>query len=133
MDSNDGRRAGVFQWSAGGWFGSQLGATLWPLVVGIVVRAHDRSLGVVLLALALLPTAVGILLWQRRRIVSPYPALQILLAFSGLSALLAVIAVHLAGLSPTALGLPPVWLLVLYPALMLVLHRREQAARRAAA
>lgn len=123
---------GAFQWSRAGWFGSQLGATLWPLLLGLAVFAHSKALGAELVVLALLPNAIGIHLWLRRHELAPYPALQLLLAVCGVSAVLSVFAVAHTGLSPAALGLPPVWLLAIYPALMLVFHLRERAARQAA-
>lgn len=122
---------GAFQWNRAGWFGSQLGATLWLLLLGIAVLAHVKELGTALVVLALLPNAIGIYLWHRRHELAPYPAIQILLAACGLSALLSLIVVARAGLSPSLLGLPPAWLLAMYPALMLVFHLRERAAKQA--
>jgi hypothetical protein len=121
---------GAFQWNRAGWFGSQLGATLWPLLLGVAVLTHSKALGAELVVLALLPNAIGIHLWLRRHEIAPYPAIQILVAACGLSALLSLFVVARAGMSPSSLGLPP-GILPIYPALMLVFHLRERAARQA--
>ena len=126
------RGTGAFQWNRGGWFGSQLGATLWLLIVGAMTVAHDRALGALLLFLGALPNALGVLLWSRRSVLSPYPALQALLVLCGLSALAAICSVRAFGLSPSSLGLPSAWLLMLFPGLMLLFHVRERGARNAA-
>lgn len=129
----DGKRgAGAFQWNRGGWFGCQVGATLWPLLLGVGTFIHVRPLGTLLIALGLVPHGVGIALWRRRHGLAPYPAIQALLAACGLAALLSVVAVKAAGLSPSSLGLPSGWVLLMYPVLMLAFHHREERVRRAA-
>jgi len=133
MERRGNRGTEAFQWSRGGWFGSQLGATLWPLILGVVVFTQLKSLGLLLIAFAVTPNLVGIALWRRRHVLAPYPAFQSLVAACGLAALLAVVSARAAGFSPVSLGLPPAWLLLMYPGLMLIVHLRERSARRAAA
>jgi hypothetical protein len=131
MDRRAERAGGAFQWSRGGWFGGQLGATLWLVLLGVALLARSQPVGIVLVVLGLVPNAVGLALWRRRDTLPPYPAVQILLAVCGVSAGLALLGVALAGLPPSSAGPPSAWLLLMYPGLMAFLHLRERAARRA--
>ena len=65
-------------WNAGGWFGSQLGGTLWLFVAGGVVASESPRSAAVLLACGLVSNLVGCLLWARRGRLDPYRALQAL-------------------------------------------------------
>lgn len=125
--------AGAFQWNRGGWFGSQLGATLWLFILGIMLLSQSRSVGGFLLLFGLIPNLIGLLLWRRRQSVSPYPAIQGLLAACGLSALFAMLCFRAAGIAESSVDLPSLWLLLVYPGLMLAFHFQEQSARKAAA
>lgn len=125
------RGSGAFQWNRGGWFGAQVGATLWLILLGGTLLARSEPVGILLVGLGLAPNLVGVVLWRRRDTLSPYPAIQVLLAVCGVSALLAVLGVRLSGLAPSAAGLPSAWLLLMYPGLMAVLHLREREARKA--
>lgn len=120
---------GAFQWNRGGWFGSQVGATLWIVLLGASLLPSSPGLGGLVVTLGLIPNALGGLLWRRRQTLSPYPALQALLATCGLAALLALVCLRAAGVAG-ADTLHAWGSIALYPGLMLVFHLRERSARR---
>ena len=132
MERHRKESTGAFRWSRSGWFGGQLGATVWPLLLGVGVSTQVAGLGALLIVLAVAPNLVGFALWRRRETLAPYPAIQILLAVCGLCMMLAMVCVSAAGLSANALGMPA-WILLLYPGLMLAFHLRERGARKKAA
>ena len=88
---------GRFQWNIGGWFGSQLGGTVWMLVGAAVLASQAPWIAAWWVACFLAASAVGIGLWLRRDRIRPYPALQALLATCGLAGLLAIVGLHLFG------------------------------------
>ncbi|MCP3985209.1 MAG: hypothetical protein GY723_12540 [bacterium] len=132
MEHQGRRGLGAFQWNRGGWFGSQLGATLWLILLGGLLLAQSRPVGGLVVLCGLIPNLIGLALWRRRSSVSPYPAIQILIAVCGLGALVAMLGLRLFSLSQSSSELSSVWFLLIYPALMLAFHLQEQAARRAA-
>ena len=69
-----------FQWNTGGWFGAQLGGTLWILLLAVLLVSKDVWLALTVFAAFLLPNVVGTLLWRARGRIAAYPAIQILLA-----------------------------------------------------
>ena len=125
------RGPGQFQWNRSGWFGGQAGATSWLVLLGCLLLVQGELVGVVALALGLLSNVLGLLLWRRRQTMPPYPALQILLGVTGLSAAVSLAAISVAGSSFSASS--GFWFLLLYPALMLRFHLQERATRKAAA
>ncbi len=129
----DGKRGpGRFQWNRGGWFGGQIGSTLWLILLGGSLLMRGRSAGAALLALGLIPNLVGTWLWRHRRTRSPYSALQLLVAVAGACALVGLQVLSRSGLPPASLGLPSGFgLLLIYPGLMVLFHFRERAARKA--
>jgi hypothetical protein len=91
MTSNEPvKGAGCFQWSAGGWFGSQLGSTCWMLVGGVWLAVLAPLIGVIWLVCFAVANAVGTALWLRRDRLRPYPAIQILFLVIAICGLLAV-------------------------------------------
>jgi hypothetical protein len=82
--------AGCFQWSAGGWFGSQLGSTCWMLVGGVWLAVLAPLIGVTWLVCFAVANAVGTSLWWRRDRLRPYPAIQILFLVIAICGLVAV-------------------------------------------
>jgi len=77
------------QWNAGGWFGAQIGATVWMLVAGVLAGIRNVPAGLILLALFAIPNLIGFVLWKRRRL-SCYASTQLLIAAAGVCGLLAV-------------------------------------------
>lgn len=133
MDFQGKEGPGLFQWNRGGWFGSQLGMTLWIGLLGVFLVSASPAVGLALIGLTLLANGLGTLLWMRRDRLAPYPAIQALLVIGGLCAVLALVVVADAGLPAQETGLPTPWFLLMYPGLMLSFHLRERAARRALA
>ncbi len=88
MDS--GAHGGGFVWTAGGWFGSQLGATCWLFFAALSVMPERGAEGAALLGLFLAANAAGLALWLLRARISAYPALQLLIAIAAVSALAAI-------------------------------------------
>lgn len=123
-------------WSAAGWFGAQVGCTLWIAILGARVWSSSAALGGVLLALFAAPTALGVLLWIARRRLGPHAALQALLALAGSAGALAAAVVKRygtpLGIEPQ-LGVDPLAILLAFGALMLVFFLRDRLARRRAA
>jgi hypothetical protein len=128
------RGTGRFRWNRGGWFGGQIGATLWLVLLGCLLMAQGRVAGAAVLVLGLLPNLVGLLLWRRRHRLSPYPAVQLLLATAGISALVSMLVLLHSGVPLSSLQLPSgLWFLGIYPGLMFVFHLQERAGRKTAA
>ena len=76
-------------WNAAGWFGGQVGATLWMLIAGTLAAARDLPMGMAVLLLFAVPNVVGAALWLSRRL-SCYASMQILIAITGACSLAAV-------------------------------------------
>jgi len=70
------------EWNTGGWFGGQLGGTLWILISAAISLGHDISTGIILLALFLVPNIVGLILWRQKKLTC-YQSLQIVFALCG--------------------------------------------------
>lgn len=77
------------EWNAGGWFGSQLGGSLWILVASVLSAIRDPSTGLILFAIFAAPNIVGYLLWRKQNL-SCYKAMQILIGLMGICGLLAI-------------------------------------------
>ncbi len=126
--------SGRFHWNRGGWFGSQVGSTAWLILLGCLVIAQGRMVGAAVLVLGLLPNLVGVALWRSRHRLSPYPALQLLVATAGIAGLVSMLLLWRSGGDAPSLSLPSsLWFLILYPGLMLVFHLQERAAGKTAA
>src|SRR5215470_9138380 len=80
---------GYFRWTAGGWFGSQIGGTSWLLVGAAVLAPRAPVVAVIWLACYAAANAVGLGLWRRRTRVRPHTTFQVLLLACGISGLLA--------------------------------------------
>jgi len=76
-------------WNAGGWFGGQIGATLWILVAGILTAVRDLPTGIVVVLLFVTPNAIGLTLWASRKL-SCYASTQIMMGVSGVCGLATV-------------------------------------------
>ena len=84
-----------------GWFGSQLGGTLWIAVGGALALGRDLRTGLVVLGLFVAANALGWQLWRRRGARPPLASLRRLLLLVGASGCLAVFALERAGLFET--------------------------------
>ena len=76
-------------WNVGGWFGGQLGATVWILVAGILTAIRDLPTGVFVVLLFVIPNVVGVVLWLSRKL-SCYATTQILIGITGIFGLVTV-------------------------------------------
>ncbi len=77
-------------WNAGGWFGGQVGATLWMLVAGILTAVRDLTTGLIVVCLFVSANVVGLFLWVSRKL-SCYASTQIMVGFSGICGLSTVL------------------------------------------
>lgn len=77
------------EWNASGWFGAQLGSSVWILVAAGLSAVRDVSTGVVLFGIFAVPNVVGYLLWRGKKL-SCYAATQFLIGLMGIFSLLAV-------------------------------------------
>ncbi len=123
--------SGAFQWNRGGWFGAQIGSTLWLVIPGFVLLSQSKPVGGLVVFFGVIANLVGLALWRRRNTVPPYPAVQVLIAACGVAALAAILSLLAADLSLPDEGIPSAWLLLIYPGLMLAFRFQEQSARRA--
>ena len=127
---------GQFQWNAGGWFGSQLGGTVWMLVAGVMFLPQSLVSATVLIACFAIANAVGCRLWLRRDRLAPYPSIQRLLAVMAVFFVVAFVAFDQTGplmylnLEPTPFPKNLYWLLLMLPAIMLMFHFIEREARK---
>jgi hypothetical protein len=119
-----------FRWNAGGWFGSQLGGTLWLLLLALLVFPKDALAASVVLACFAGANLVGIWLWRRRQRIAAYPALQGMIAACGVASLIALAFLDSRPESPGFAPSIPYWVLLIFPAVMVVfLLQRRSAAR----
>jgi hypothetical protein len=122
-------------WNAGAWFGAQLGGTTWMAVAALAFARLSGTLALELLGLFLASNVVGLWLCSRRTRLDPYVGLQLVMAVAGLCSLAAFALIRSSGLVselPRWVGVRDFrtsWLLA-YPAVILVLHLRQRAARR---
>lgn len=120
--------SGKFQWNTGGWFGAQIGSTLWLLLLGAMILNTDTTTGSVLLLLFTLPNLAGWITWRERHRIEPYPAIQALLGMIGLSSLFAVVILDISGyitkIEPGMRNTPKqaYGYLLIFPVLMVAFH-----------
>jgi hypothetical protein len=87
---------GRFQWNAGGWFGSQVGSTLWLFILAYLMAPTSTTAAAWLAGCAVAPNLLGGILWMKRDRLAPYLAIQCLVAAVGVVTLLAfLVADHL--------------------------------------
>lgn len=122
---------GAFRWNTGGWFGGQLGATAYLLLIGIVVLIDSPKDGLPILVCGLIPNLFGYYLWRRRARIRPYPAIQALLLTTFLCTLAfgafvrwqadpRITETYFKGIEKGG------WILLLFPALMLQTYYFER-------
>jgi hypothetical protein len=120
--------SGKFQWNTGGWFGGQIGSTLWLLLLGMILLNKNVIIGSIILLFFILPNMMGWIIWHERHRIEPYPAIQALLGMIGFSSLFAVIILDLSGyitkLEPGMRDSPKqaYWYLLIFPVLMIAFH-----------
>ena len=126
----------AFSWNAGGWIGTQLGSTLWLLILGLVLVRRDALGGWLCVASFVLLNAWGWYLWRSREHLSAYAGLQRFLLAASVIVGVVVMVVNGRGLSePLTPGAVvstylPYWAIAAAPALMLLFFLRERTVRR---
>ena len=80
-------------WNVGGWFGGQLGATVWMLVAGILTAIRDFPTGMFVVLLFAIPNIVGMVLWLSCKL-SCYASTQFLIGISGICGFVTVYALE---------------------------------------
>ena len=126
----------AFAWNVGGWFGAQLGCTLWLPILGLVLLRKDALAAWVCVASFLVLNAWGFYLWRARERLSAYAGLQRFLLAASVIIAVVVVVVNTRGLSepPNAGALVstylPYWVIAAAPALMLFFFFRERSVRR---
>ncbi len=98
MEVNDPRVGpGQFQWSPGGWFGAQLGGTVWMLIAAVVLIPEGAEVAGIALLCFSVPNLVGLLLYRQRHRIAPYPALQGLIFVIGIVTAIIVVYLNQSG------------------------------------
>jgi len=82
---------GRFQWNTGGWFGAQLGSTVWLILAATIQLPGYPKATVVALACFLVPNVFGLILFLNRHRVAPYPAIQWLICAIGVASIIFVV------------------------------------------
>jgi hypothetical protein len=82
---------GLFQWNTGGWFGAQIGSTVWMLLVATWMAPLAPEIAVVGLLCFVVPNVLGTWTWCRRDWIAPHLAIQMLMASLTASSLLLLI------------------------------------------
>jgi hypothetical protein len=98
MKDHDKIASTAFCWKGGGWFGGQLGGTLWLLICGLVFLAKDILCGLISIACFILLNAFGLYLWRQRARLSAYKVIQSLLAITAATVILLVVMANLRGI-----------------------------------
>jgi hypothetical protein len=131
------RAGGAFRWNAGAWFGAQIGSTLWLVILGVALSfREDPSAGTAIIALAVAVNGIGLILWEHRDRIRPYPAIEVLTAVVGCAAFLTFALLDgtsawgLAGTQASG-ARPPYAVLLVFPAMMAMFAVQEHVARRA--
>ncbi len=124
----------VPQWNAG-WFGLQLGGTLWLLIMAVVLVGRSSGTAALVFGCFLIPNLFGTWLWFSRVRLSVYRAARVFLPILGLFSILAVFIADRAGqwtvmgfggpnnVSATSMC---VLILILVVALMILFHVKER-------
>jgi len=120
--------SGKFQWNTVGWFGAQIGSTLWLLLLGMILLNKTVIIGSIILLFFILPNMMGWIIWNERHRIDPYPAIQALMGVIGFSSLFAVIILDLSSyitkLEPGMRDSPKqaYGYLLIFPVLMIAFH-----------
>ncbi len=127
MDTQKSLERNSFVWNAGGWFGSQVGGSVWMLFCGLSLMFADAISGLVCLGGFALTNAIGCYLWQHREKVDPYVGLQrLFFTLAVVCAIMSVVLYRRGFLSSRE----SILLIVIPPALMTFLALQNWAVKR---
>ncbi|HXH02231.1 MAG TPA: hypothetical protein VNN09_02815 [Candidatus Competibacteraceae bacterium] len=82
---------GRFQWNTAGWFGSQLGSTVWLLGAALTMLPEHTEAGIVAFFCFFIPNIFGLMLYLRRNRIAPYAAFQWSILMTGIVSTLFVV------------------------------------------
>ena len=124
---------GRFQWNKGGWFGAQVGSTLYLICLGCALMFRALLPGIIVLLCGIVPNIVGLLLWWNRDRLAPYRAIQRLLLTVFIFTLIAcgtgIFCEHKTDIDHVFTGATrSSWIVVVMPVLMLLFRLLERAA-----
>lgn len=88
-------------WNAGGWFGAQLGGTVWLAIAAAFLADRSMTVASIVLALFFVANGVGGVLWRQRSRMSLFSGMQVLLAAIWACSIAAIFAIDRAGLWDT--------------------------------
>jgi hypothetical protein len=115
-----------FGWTAGGWFGGQLGGTVWLFLLGVVTVPIDLLSGLVAFASFVVGNLWGVALWRRRQRLPAYSGLQLM--WLGLVPVFAAAVVTTRARAPSVML--PYWTIAVPLVLMAVFWLKQHGARR---
>jgi len=115
-------RVSPFQWN-GGWFGIQLGGTLWMFLGSLAMLSVSPVAGVVFFVAFALANALGLALWARRGQLRIYTAVQVFLL--GLAAL-SIVCVTVADWCRQIPDADAYWSMLIFPSLMVQFYLHER-------
>ncbi len=129
---------GGLRWDFGAWFGSQLGSSLWMLLVALLLLARAPLAASLVLAVFALVNATGALLWTRRERLRAHAAMQVQLWVSSAGSVACLYVLARLGGFEKLPGAGPVsahrWALIVLAMtvfLSLLFWRQDRAAARA--
>ncbi len=76
MDTKNPLESKSFVWNAGGWFGSQVGGSVWMLFGGLSLLFSDVFSGLACLFGFAIVNSIGCSLWLHREQIDPYVGFQ---------------------------------------------------------
>lgn len=132
------RRHGAgLRWNTGGWFGGQIGGTLWMLISALVLWSADGPVALPLLVCFAIPNVLATGIWIRRNRWRPLSALLTLFALIGAFSLAAIVVLDRAGSfarlgygGNTTSGSMYFLIAVLTPGLMLLVYFQDRSMRK---
>jgi len=131
--SYDSDQKNGFRWNAGGWFGGQIGSTVWLLILGVLLMWQDVVSGLAAIGAFVVPNIVGTMMWRRRHEMPVYPTIQWLFAVMGLCTLTVLMTVKARAVEIPGYTVDlPWWIMFIYPAIILQMHFIHRATTRAA-
>ena len=89
---------GRFQWNPGGWFGAQIGATVWLVGAALVLAPQQIEAAGIALLCFLLANALGLVLYRMRNRIAPYSAIQCLILLVAVTSTIFVVYLNRSGL-----------------------------------
>jgi hypothetical protein len=123
----------AFQWNRGGWFGAQIGSSAYLIILGLALVTVDLTLGIIIALCGVIPNIMGLMMWKRREIISPYSAFQYLLltifVFTTVALCASVFGEQVKNIEQLNGSTKMMWLPLMFLALMFIFHRKEKSSK----